>query len=715
MRWVSSFLAGSLVRQVRALIFTTMKYLLWLACLAQVSAFAPGGLQSGPDATGSSKVADAVLDVNSGHLWLTGSTRGQFWTNDEVDGADSCYVALVQLEGDNSLHFVYSLDLSAEQGVSESCTSIALDGNKMYLSGTMEKNGILEDLRHKGATIPTKVFGMLMELDVAPDEDEILGLVGGRVLQDEVVVVPTQLDNTVGDDFLYLVSLQSEIYEDGPGSATAQVPHADTFAISKWHKLGNVTYDKTRLQRTFGLDGFSLSYGTQGDETIASLAGVIKKDDVVVVAGSSLGGGLAYGGHGTSSGNMDGFITTFAPETGTLERSTRIMSVDQGDDYILSMCDIPTDPAHIYIVGATTGRLDTNVPPTTGALQGFLQKLEIQSLQPVWTVQITADNNDDRPPHVRGFSCAVTRDGDDIYLAGSVENDAVVPLSGTTASFGETDVFVGLFSTQDGTQQWIRQLGSTGNDSLATHGGGVLVDLEGNAIMVGHTDGSLHRRRQANDSMFDIFVATFVRSNGAYKIPHDHPEFSADPSATNPSATDKTDTPHATAAPTPAPHTQVTEPIPVKPQPSSNEESTRNMEVPSIVLVALSASVLVIACFAAQYKTHHEINTDRKLVLDYMRDFDVDDIDLKRSATGGWHCSYANELAYGINRNSRMPYTPTQFGSTLNDTLMSPLTDQISSRNSMFLGSSGYRDEPTDLLSARSRRRDEEEWGQDII
>lgn len=141
------------------------------------------------------------------------------------------------------------------------------------------------------------------------------------------------------------------------------------------------------------------------------------------------------------------------------------------------------------------------------------------------------------------------------------------------------------------------------------------------------------------------------------------------------------------------------------------------MKVPAVILLALSASVMTIACLAAHYKTHREINTDRKLVLDYMMDFDVEDIDLKRSATGGWHCSYANDLAYGINRNSRRIVEPVTFGSTLDETLMAPLNSRnLSSRNSMFLRNSTttYRDEPTDLLSARSLRYDET-WGQDII
>merc|ERR1712196_278089 len=33
----------------------------------------------------------------------------------------------------------------------------------------------------------------------------------------------------------------------------------------------------------------------------------------------------------------------------------------------------------------------------------------------------------------------------------------------------------------------------------------------------------------------------------------------------------------------------------------------------------------------------------------YLQKFEVDDIDLRRAPTGGWHGTYVNKLAYGIN------------------------------------------------------------------
>ena len=53
--------------------------------------------------------------------------------------------------------------------------------------------------------------------------------------------------------------------------------------------------------------------------------------------------------------------------------------------------------------------------------------------------------------------------------------------------------------------------------------------------------------------------------------------------------------------------------------------------------------------FAYRHVTKGDATTDRNAVLEYLNDFDIDDIDLKKSATGGYHCSYTNDLAHGIN------------------------------------------------------------------
>ena len=33
---------------------------------------------------------------------------------------------------------------------------------------------------------------------------------------------------------------------------------------------------------------------------------------------------------------------------------------------------------------------------------------------------------------------------------------------------------------------------------------------------------------------------------------------------------------------------------------------------------------------------------------EYLQNFDVEDVDLRRSPTGGWHGTYLNKLAYGV-------------------------------------------------------------------
>merc|ERR1711992_134591 len=48
-------------------------------------------------------------------------------------------------------------------------------------------------------------------------------------------------------------------------------------------------------------------------------------------------------------------------------------------------------------------------------------------------------------------------------------------------------------------------------------------------------------------------------------------------------------------------------------------------------------------------KTKQEESTRKSCIFSYLQQFDVEDIDLRRAPTGGWHGTYVNKLAYGVN------------------------------------------------------------------
>ena len=68
-----------------------------------------------------------------------------------------------------------------------------------------------------------------------------------------------------------------------------------------------------------------------------------------------------------------------------------------------------------------------------------------------------------------------------------------------------------------------------------------------------------------------------------------------------------------------------------------------------LFFILLAIVGLITGLLTYRRMTRAEPVTDRDEVVAYLNDFDVDDIDLKQSATGGYHCSYTNDLAHGIN------------------------------------------------------------------
>ena len=74
-----------------------------------------------------------------------------------------------------------------------------------------------------------------------------------------------------------------------------------------------------------------------------------------------------------------------------------------------------------------------------------------------------------------------------------------------------------------------------------------------------------------------------------------------------------------------------------------------------LVLIVIGTILLVAVCvwyFAIvlirRIKAKND-ETKKKTVYPYLQNFDVEDIDIRRAPTGGWHGTYHNKLVYGIN------------------------------------------------------------------
>ncbi len=302
------------------------------------------------------------------------------------------------------------------------------------------------------------------------------------------------------------------------------------------------------------------------------------KGDTLIMVGTTSGFGDAFGMGGTDNGyesqdsnsglDLDGFIMKIRTDTGVFAghskfdpisssfvnmHSHRIQSLPMRDDIVAGICSKPLKLSgnqekmrHVYVVGSTESMLpgianglrdssflsDHPVPNGKKAMEAFLMKIDLDTLDPIWTVQLGAIYTDgvSMKGNTFGFGCAVTPDGDDIYLTGMVNQGGLVTDFSTedsrgipSTAHGGTDVFIASYKTIDGSRNFVRQVGSTRDDFPSRGDGGITADRLGNAILTGHTRGSIARKRDLAEYKYgdkgayaaaDIFVMSFDRATG---------------------------------------------------------------------------------------------------------------------------------------------------------------------------------------------------------
>mmetsp|Transcript_8308 Transcript_8308/g.15125 ORF Transcript_8308/g.15125 Transcript_8308/m.15125 type:complete len:203 (-) Transcript_8308:121-729(-) len=89
---------------------------------------------------------------------------------------------------------------------------------------------------------------------------------------------------------------------------------------------------------------------------------------------------------------------------------------------------------------------------------------------------------------------------------------------GSTKSAGSDDLFVANIGTEDGSLEWMQQIGSSGKENMARNNG-VFADMEGDCILYGDTTGELYRSRSSSEATpptSDIFVVKLARDDGSF-------------------------------------------------------------------------------------------------------------------------------------------------------------------------------------------------------
>ena len=84
-----------------------------------------------------------------------------------------------------------------------------------------------------------------------------------------------------------------------------------------------------------------------------------------------------------------------------------------------------------------------------------------------------------------------------------------------------------------------------------------------------------------------------------------------------------------------------------------------------VIALIIAVLVVIFVCLRRQLATKQTIDDEKskRAVFGYLQQYSVDDVDLRKSPAGGWHGTYLNKLAYGVNR----PDDDLEFDSIEND------------------------------------------------
>jgi len=497
------------------------------------------GIQSGPH-PGSTFAGGMVYNADEDSVYLTGITY-----DDSNSQSPNCIVTKVPLEEGTNEEWSKATDkVFGSSDIIESCSSIALhrygevvtvgngDTGSSLPSGS---NAAMQGGLDAGAGFALAINrNNLGQIDSTPlvtrtPNDKIQYPISVVSDEDDLYVVSlTSTDSDTSREFNQLMA---------NGGSSDYSPNF--LNIQKYGKSLDMTVTKVTLKEELidGVPDGDISFTTawskefpvdadgDGSGTIPRvfLGGAIvkKKLGYLAIAGSTRGLGRGYG---AAVGNdEDGFIILLDLKTGELSSDVDRNNIREGsaeDDIVLGICQDPADDDSFFVVGGTKGVIGTSgttkdIPQ--GSLQGFLRKVDANTLAEIWTIQWGAIHKNEAsqsiPTSVKASDCAIS--GDVVYVGGVVDDNAeIVKGNSHRRSQGGDDIWVGAVTVEGGDVMWLRQAGSPGNDRIAPHGG-FAISKNGNVIVFGDTNGAFYRER-TQSTLRDMFVMEFGK-NGLHK------------------------------------------------------------------------------------------------------------------------------------------------------------------------------------------------------
>jgi hypothetical protein len=616
--------------------------------------YQPGGMQSGPDPYGSTFAASVTYSAADNSVLMTGSTWGRYFETKEQlldEDYDSfgnkienpmivqgCFLANAALPGATSQQAhsyegnsvaVGNLFWDRRQRIrspsaNEACNAIQLfsDTASVLIAGHSEER-LNATINNEVMVSETKQLGLLLDMDWNINGDRSFQLVGGQELQDNNTMYPVAMASRTNSEADGLIVIFMEADNEAkhinvkegeqPRDPSTYFDYGAGFGFS----VAMYSFTKSQVTANYAATKIAMSWSQRYDTK--ELKGQVYVNDVlqvasglIVVVGTTNGQGPGFGSETDQGKDLDGFLTKISPSTGQLiiepgfPSSYRIQSINKkhGHDWVAGICNsAANDPKYVYVVGTTEGKMSNSTDKVKGT-SAFLMKFDLRKMQPIWTKQLSTETQRRKYSHVaRGMACAVTPDGSSVWIGGTVDRGNYMPNSGLSKSLGGRDIFVAKLSTSTGEIQMVKQLGTNDDDELAMRGG-LVTDAVGNAVLVGNTYGSMYRVRSPEETNSDVFVMTIGLFDGAI-------------------------------APLPA---------------GALTKSTSWLaSVGSFILWSSLFGFFLFVLFYV-YRRHaskRNKETPRSQITSYLAGFDIEDVELKHSATGGWHCNFINKLASG--------------------------------------------------------------------